>query len=369
MAKITTPPEVPARAPSPQPPRWPIVVAGVIGVLVLVVLTIGAARLIGGGGAPAVEAGIPVEVTIESGMSAATIYRLLEDEGVAPVEDLRDAARALAVEDRLRAGTYRLTTGMDAEAAIESLARGTNATDAGTVTIVEGWTVETILEALAAATGRPVDDFTTVLSEGAVTSSYLPPRAASTAAGPTELERWEGLLYPATYPIPADGDPVALLGAMADEFATRADRLDWSRLDALGVTRYDAIIVASLIEREAGTDEERATIASVIYNRLADGMRLQIDATVVYALGENPGRVLAEHLEVDSPYNTYRVDGLPPTPIGAPSLASLEAALRPAQTPFRFYVLGSTDGSHLFAETYEEHQENIRIAEERGVRE
>jgi UPF0755 protein len=109
-------------------------------------------------------------------------------------------------------------------------------------------------------------------------------------------------------------------------------------------------------------------IASVIYNRLAEPMRLQIDATVIYALGYNPGRVTAEHLALDSPWNTYRVDGLPPTPIGASSMASLLAASDPADTDYLFYVLGSEDGSHLFADTYEAHQENIERAREAGVR-
>ena len=105
----------------------------------------------------------------------------------------------------------------------------------------------------------------------------------------------------------------------------------------------------------------------MIYNRLAQDIPLQIDATVVYALGESPGRVLAEHLEIDSPWNTYRIDGLPPTPIGTSQFESLEAAADPADTEYLFYVLVSPDGGHGFSKTYEEHQEKIAQAKADGV--
>jgi UPF0755 protein len=147
----------------------------------------------------------------------------------------------------------------------------------------------------------------------------------------------------------------------------RFEDVDWSRIGDLGISRYEALIVGSLIEREAGTDADRPTISSVIHNRLDQGTRLQIDATVIYALGFNPGRVLAEHLKVESPYNTYRVDGLPPTPIGTVSTVSLEAAVNPVKTDYVFYVLGSKDGSHVFAVTYEEHQANVEAAKAAGI--
>jgi UPF0755 protein len=147
----------------------------------------------------------------------------------------------------------------------------------------------------------------------------------------------------------------------------RVNTVDWSRLDELGITRYEALIVASLIQREAGVDEDRPLIASVIYNRLDEGMPLQIDATVVYALGESPGRVLAEHLEIDSPWNTYRVKGLPPTPIGTAQMESIEGAAAPAENDYFFYVLVSPDGRHGLSKTYEEHKEKIAQAKKDGV--
>ena len=137
--------------------------------------------------------------------------------------------------------------------------------------------------------------------------------------------RWEGLLYPAKYQIPEGSTPARMLQTMADELLNRFESLDWSPLETVEISRYQALIIGSLIEWEAGTEADRPLISSVIHNRLAVPMRLQIDATVIYALGENPGIVTAEHLKIKSPYNTYLIDGLPPTPIGAVSTASLIA--------------------------------------------
>jgi UPF0755 protein len=349
-------------APSTRAKAVAIAVAAVVAVLFLAAGVFLAARLVGVGDAWNVEPGLPIQVTIEPGTGAAGIYTSLADAGVARVSDLRNAARALDVEATLKAGTYNFLTDMDAEVVVRQLVTGSNLASSETFTVVEGWTVDRIIAELAGATAFSQAEFQQVLTSGVVTSAYLPESESSIAS----LAQWEGLLFPATYPIPDDATPASILGSMADEMARRLDTVDWSRIDALGVSRYEAIVVASLIEREAGNDAERPTIASVIYNRIADGMRLQIDATVIYALGYNPGRVTAEHLTVDSPYNTYQIDGLPPTPIGTTSMASLQAAASPATTPYRFYVLGGPEGSHLFAETYEGHQENIRIARESG---
>ena len=346
--------------------RSPLVPIVAVSLLVAVLLAgaFAGARLIGASSGWDVEPGVPVVVAIEPGSSARSIALVLEEAGVARADDVRGVIEELDAESRLRAGTYDFVTDMDPGAAVALLLDGPTTRGENTLTIVEGWSVDRIVTELATATGRTKAEFQLVLRDGLITSSYLP----SDARNVDPIARWEGLLYPATYELPADGDPVTILGTMADEAARRFDALEWNYVEDQGLTRYEAVIIGSLIEREAGVDDERDEIASVIYNRIAQGMRLQIDATVIYALGYNPGRVTADHLAIESPYNTYRIDGLPPTPIGAASIASVEAALRPADTPYLFYVLGGQDGSHLFAETYEEHQANIERASENGVR-
>jgi UPF0755 protein len=131
--------------------------------------------------------------------------------------------------------------------------------------------------------------------------------------------------------------------------------IDWSYLEEQGLSVYDGLVIASLIEREAALDDERPIIASVVFNRLDVEMPLQIDATVVYALRGMPdGGLSLEDLQIDSPYNTYRYIGLPPTPISGSRLASLRAAAAPADTDFIYYVLASEDGAHAFTADYDE---------------
>ncbi len=202
------------------------------------------------------------------------------------------------------------------------------------------------------------------LLSGAVISGLLPEELPE---GTDPLVAWEGLLAPDTYDFVIDADPVDILQRMADTLETRVDRQNWTALTDLGLTPYDGLVLASLIEREAKLDIDRDLISSVIYNRLGEGMLLQIDATVIYALGQNPGRVLESDLEIDSPWNTYKVAGLPPTPIGGVRQASLNAAAQPAETGFFFYVLATEEGLHAFAETFDEHQANIAEARANGI--
>ncbi|MEN8240266.1 MAG: endolytic transglycosylase MltG, partial [Actinomycetota bacterium] len=320
---------------------WVLYVA--LGAIVFFGLLLGAryAASLVGGDAWDVVAGQPVEVVIEPGTPARTIYIVLNDAGVARASEIRSAVRSAGVEDQLQSGVYTLTTDMDPEEVVRQLLLGGTAIDTGfdgeTFTVIEGWTVDRILKELGKQTSFSEPDYRVTLAGGAVTSPLLPDPSGTIS----NLARWEGLLFPAKYPIPEDATPVTILQRMSDEMVRRLDAVDWSRIDELGVSRYEAIIIASLVQREAGTDADRPLISSVIHNRLGAGMRLQIDATVVYAIGEVNGRVTAEDLKVASPYNTYRVNGLPPTPIGTVQAISVDAAVDPAETDYYFYVLAS----------------------------
>lgn len=339
-------------------------VVAVLAVVAVALLFLGAsyiAAMVVGGDSWDVEAGQSVEVTIEPGSSATSIYRTMHDAGVVRSSDLQAAARAAGVEDRLQAGAYSLTTDMEPDAVVRRLVEGGDVASDFTFTVIEGWTIDRIIDELADATAFTKAEFQKALRSGDVTSPLLP------VDGSDPITRWEGLLFPAKYPMLESATPTQILQMMVDEMIRRFEDVDWSGIGELGISRYEALVIGSLIEWEAGTEGDRPIIASVIHNRLAESMRLQIDATVIYALGQNPGRVLAEHLKVESPYNTYRINGLPPTPIGTVSEASLHAAINPHDTDYLFYVLGYLDGSHAFAVTYEEHQSNIEASKEAGI--
>lgn len=307
--------------------------------------------------------GIEVTVEVPGGASARSIAAAMEEAGVVPARDLSRFVEEQGVASQLKPGTYRLETGMAPEDVAARLVAGPDVFNRSVI-VLEGVTVAAAIEGLAEQTGKPVEEFAVALREGRVTSVLLPAEAPE---GVDELARWEGLLYPARYEIRGDTQPQEILQMMADEMVHRIGDVDSSRFEELGVNTYEALIVASLIQLEAGVEEDRPLIASVIYNRLDQGIPLQIDATVVYALGGSPGRVLAEDLEIDSPWNTYLIAGLPPTPIGTVQIESVEASASPATTDFLFYVLVSEDGRHGFSETYEEHQLKIEQAKADGV--
>lgn len=171
----------------------------------------------------------------------------------------------------------------------------------------------------------------------------------------------EGYAFPATYTFPDGTTARAAVSEMIARFE-QAWRPEWNeRLQALALTRHDAVTLASIVEREAVRPEERPAIAAVYYNRLRKGMRLEADPTIQYALGHHTSRVLYRDLDIDSPYNTYRRVGLPPGPIGSPGAPSLAAAVNPAQVPYLFFV-AEPDGHHEFRASFKDHLAAVRDA-------
>jgi UPF0755 protein len=173
----------------------------------------------------------------------------------------------------------------------------------------------------------------------------------------------EGFLFPDTYRVPTTATPQEIIGLMLDNWGTRVPQNMRENLPE-GISLYQALIVASIVEREAAIDSERSTIAGVYYNRLRGNppLMLQSDPTVQYAVGKEGNWwpiVQPADLRVNSPYNTYQVTGLPPGPICNPSLKSIQAAFAPAQTDYLFFV-AKGDGTHAFARTYDEQLENIK---------
>ena len=177
------------------------------------------------------------------------------------------------------------------------------------------------------------------------------------------MDTLEGLLFPSTYDISEKESVEDVVQLLVNEFDERFGGAGAARAKKLGVTPYEAAIVASMVEAEAFVDEERPKIASVIYNRLEADIPLGIDATIIYGLGERGRDLTTEDLEQDTPYNTRENLGLPPTPIGSSGEASLEAALHPADTDLFYYVLTDCEGHHAFSETYEEFLDNKAVYE------
>ena len=310
-------------------------------------------------GAPGSE----VTITIPKGSSTARIAAILDAKGVISNATIFRYYLRLKGEDPFEAGTYKLRRNQDFNSVVATLRRGGVVTYER-LTVPEGKTLRQIANLVDKLPGRSGTRFLELAQSGQVTSDFQPP-------GSTNLE---GLLFPDTYNFEEKHDELAILQRMVAEFETRATRLGVNAPNArLKVTPYQLLVIASLVETEGKVDVDRPKIAQVIYNRLARGMPLQIDATVLYAREQSGaprrpnGRVLFRDLEIDSPYNTYKVKGIPPTPIAAIGEASLRAALQPEPGPWLYYVKTETDGTHAFATTLAEHNRNIADAKRRGV--
>ena len=305
-----------------------------------------------------VAAGVPVDFEVLAGTPASQIARDLADAGVVvSASDFDKVVRDANASDRLQAGTYQLETGMEPADVLALLIAGPG-DQTYRLTIIEGLSVGKMLESISRQTGISFEDLTTSLLDGSVTSGLMP-------HAPEELQDWEGLLFPDTYEFAVDADAVEVLTRMARTTEERVGSIDWTYLTDRGMTPYDGIIIASLIEREAALDEDRPLVASVIYNRLDLGMALQFDATVVYVLGGLPdGGLTAEDLAVDSPYNTYLHTGLPPTPISGVRIASLEAAALPAETDYLYFLAMDDSGKFTFTADFDEF---LRLQQEAGA--
>jgi peptidoglycan lytic transglycosylase G len=312
-----------------------------------------------------IQEGLEVDFTVASGSTAKGIAEDLAEAGIiADAGEFESAVRAANAGNQLKAGDYALVSGTDNDELIAILVAGPDPVEVRDITVIEGLTIQEILASLSEQTGYTETQLAAPLLNGTIESAYLP---EETPAGQDELVKWEGLLAPDTYEFRVDASPADILGLMAATLERRVDEMDWSALEALGLDAYDGLVIASLIEKEAKLNDERPVIASVITNRLEAGIALQIDATIIYALGENRGEVLNVDLEVESPYNTYKYPGLPPTPIGGVRTASIEAAANPADTEYFYYVLINSDGTHGFSETLEEHNRKKQEAKDAGV--
>ncbi len=298
-----------------------------------------------------------IALEIAEGSTAADVGKLLEDRGVIrSALAFRISAQLRGFGSDIQAGAYDLTTNMAITEVFDVLEAGP-LVETVSLTIPEGLEIGEIATTAGETLGLDAGTFQRAATSGTFSLEPYLPQGTETV---------EGFLFPKTYEFGREGlSEEAVIERLLAQFDAEAATLDWNRAQDLGLTHYETVIVASLIEREARVPQDRAKVSAVIYNRLEEGMPLQIDATVQYALPEENRELTFEDYEFESPYNTYLHPGLPPTPIASPGLASLEAALDPADADFLYFVVIDPEtGRHAFAETY---QEFLRLKQEAGL--
>ncbi len=338
-----------ARRSAPRRRRW-IWVAVVLAVLLVPLLIVGGWYWyqLDPPGSP----GRAVTVSIPAGSGVSQIGDRLEARNVIGSALAFSIYTRVNGHDSFQAGQYRLREDAGVRAAVSTLERGPQQHYVS-LALPPGLRFAEVAARIGALPGRSAATATRLAETGAVRSRYEP----------AAVNSLEGLTWPDTYAVSDHEDEAAILRRIVAAFDDHATRLGLDR----AAQPYDTVIVASLIQREAGIDEDRPKIAAVVGNRLAKGMKLQIDASVVYARGGGDQPLTDADFARVSPYNTYAVAGLPPTPIATVTAPSLTAALHPAAVPYLYYVLTDAGGRHAFATTYAEHQRNIADARRRGV--
>jgi UPF0755 protein len=243
----------------------------------------------------------------------------------------------------VKAGEYHLRGPLTPQRLLDRLVTGN--TRQFSLTLVEGWTFRQVMDAV---TQHPTIEHTIADAENVMTL------LGEHNAHP------EGWFFPDTYDFPRGTTDLQFLRRSHDSMKQRLSRA-WKARDA-GLplkTAYDALVLASIVEKETALPQERPLIAAVLMSRLKKGMRLQTDPTVVYGLGDRyDGDIRARDLRLDSPYNTYTRKGLPPTPIAMPGQAALDAVVHPAETDALFFV-AKRSGGHHFSATYDEHRKAV----------
>ncbi len=325
--------------------RWPIVLGGVVllGFTASVVLlrqNLTTVMILGED---------PAVIDVASGTSLQGVAALLAEQGILRHKrSFTLYGRFTGRAARIQAGEYEIQPGTTPLGFLDQLVKGQVKLHA--LTVIEGWSLNDLLGALRR---HPAVAQTIETADPVTLAEMLG----------LEVEHAEGQFFPDTYRFPRDTSDLEILRQANDLLREHLDEAWKTRRPGLPVdAAYDLLILASIVERETALDEETPLVAGVFVRRLEKQMRLQADPTVIYGLGQNfNGNLTRQHLETDTPYNTYTRLGLPPTPIGLPGEQSLRAAANPDQgTALYFVATGNDDGSHFFTSTLEEH--NVAVA-------
>ncbi|ADG82745.1 aminodeoxychorismate lyase [Thermincola potens JR] len=290
--------------------------------------------------------GAEIKLTVPTGATTGQIADLLKEKGLIKNSFIfRVYARLHRFDGKLKAGNYTLNTSMSLPQIMSKITGGS--VEYITFTIPEGFNIRQIADRLAAKNLINKEVFFDLVANGDFDYDFL-------NGLPNNEKRLEGYLFPDTYKVTATTTEREIIDMMLARFAREATPEFRQKAQKLGLTLHQAVILASIVEREAKVDKERPKVAAVFLNRMKKGWKLESCATVQYALGQPKARLLNKDLQIDSPYNTYKYSGLPPTPIASPGRASLQAAVNPANVDYLFFVV-SQDGRHVFSRTLAEH--------------
>jgi UPF0755 protein len=289
----------------------------------------------------------PVELRVEQGEPFATVVRKLRVHGVISNEKLFSWwARLTGADKKIQWGVYRFEARVPPQEVLHRLVIGKRIFL--TVTIPEGLTIKEIAELFAKMQIADRDKFLAVAAD---------PELLATLG--LQDKGLEGYLFPNTYQFTPLTSEKEVITTMAEQFRKASEPI-LAQLDtSMGLSRHEIITLASIIEKETGVEAERPLISAVFHNRLKRKMALQSDPTVIYGLKEFNGNLTRKDLKDHNPYNTYRIPALPPGPICNPSLASIKAALQPADVPYLFFV-SKNDGTHIFSEDLESHNQAVK---------
>lgn len=284
-------------------------------------------------------------------VSVGYVAKQLKDAGIIKYKGLFELYCSVShAKTKIDPGTYELSTNYDYRALVKKMQIGSGAMVTTKVTIPEGYTMEQIFHKLEDENVCSYDD----LMDAAANYSYNYSFIDQSMQG--DAKRLEGFLFPDTYEFYQGMQASSAINKFLENFHDRITAEMLEKADERGMTMQEVVTVASMIEKEAANDDERAMIAAVIYNRIEAGMPLQIDSTIMYVLPEHKDVLTVEDTKIDSPYNTYQNKGLPPTPIANPGLASIKATLSPASTQALYYALDAESGTHKFFTSYGEFQ-------------
>ena len=289
-------------------------------------------------------------IAITAGMTANQVGGELEHRHlIRSAQVFSILAVLLQADTKLSAGEYLLSAQMSPQEMLKKLVSGPE-TEIILLTIPEGYTTDQIVNLLVQKGIGTKEDFQRVLAADYFDYSFL-------HGIPQDIYRLDGFLFPDTYFLDQKNTPHEAINLMLQRFQNELTAEVQTQLQGMNLSIRDWVNLASLVEKEAVQETDRSIIVSVLLNRLDRNMPLQVDATIQYILGTPKAKLYNKDLQINSPYNTYLHNGLPPGPIASPGHASLEAVLNPEKTAYLYY-LAKPDGYHVFANTFEEHLQN-----------